>query len=243
MTHRSGTLLTRLCALLLAICPFGGAQTQQPAEPPPDSQAAEIFVRTVSVREGVDRCVVCSTLLKAGDKVYLVEGQRVGIMEEMEPQLFGEPWTFIGRLKPRGGLFGGEMAPASGISDAWLLLGIYVTMGLGFAAVCAHRAINTGQEPVRWFAAGFLFNAFGYLALLLRAADAQNSVPPEHAGVTKVPATSEPLTCPSCGHLNHPSAAECLGCHASLTAERPSEVTQLARNSNLNHWSAKCYRK
>ena len=76
--------------MLLAICPFGGAQTQQPAEPPPDSQAeaAEIFVRTVSVREGVDRCVVCSTLLKAGDRVYLVEGQRVGIMEDMEPQLF-----------------------------------------------------------------------------------------------------------------------------------------------------------
>ena len=234
MTQRSGTLPTRLCALLLTICRFGDAQTPQPAEQPPNpqAQAAEIFVRIVPVREGVDRCVVCSTLLKAGDKVYLVEGQRVGIMEEMEPWLFSEPWTFIGRLKPRGGLFGGEMAPASGMSDAWLLLGIYVTMGLGFAAVCAHRAINTGQEPVRWFGAGFLFNAFGYLALLLRAADAENSAPPEYAGVTKVPATSEPRTCPNCGHLNHPSAAECLGCHVALTAERPSEVTQLASDSN-----------
>ena len=232
MTHLSGTLLTRLCLLLLAVCAFGYAQTQQPAEPPPGSQAAEIFVRTVTVREGVDRCVVCSTLLKVGDKVYLVEGQRVGIMQAMEPQLFSEPFTFIGRLKPRGGLFGGETAPPSGISDAWLLLGIYVTMGLGFAAVCAHRAINTGQEPVRWFAAGFLFNAFGYLALLLRGADAENSAAPEYAGVTKVPATSEPLGCPACGHLNHPAATECLGCHTSLTAERPSEVTRLAPNSN-----------
>ena len=234
MTHLSGTLLTRLCAMLLAICPLGDAQQQQPADQPPNpqAQAAEIFVRTVTVREGVDRCVVCSTLLKAGDKVYLVEGQRVGIMRAMEPQLFSEPFTFIGRLKPRGGLFGGETAPPSGISDAWLLLGIYVTMGLAFAAVCAHRAINTGQEPVRWFAAGFVFNAFGYLALLLRGVDGEHSAAPEHTGVTKVPATSEPHTCPHCGHLNHPSAVECLGCHTSLTAERPSEVTRLAPTSN-----------
>ena len=236
MICQSRTLLSRLGALLLIACLLGLAQPQQPAEQPPSSQSqsqsAQIFVQTVPVREGVDRCVVCSTLLKAGDKVYLVEGQRVGVMDVMEAQLFSEPLTFIGRLKPRGGLFGGETAPPSGISDTWLLLGLYVTMGLAFAAVCAHRAINTGQEPVRWFAAGFLFNAFGYLALLLRRADAERSALPQHTGVTKVPATSEPLACPDCGHLNHPSATECLGCHTPLTAESPSEVTRPVPNSN-----------
>ena len=203
-----------------------------PPVPEGERGSRRIFVQTVPVRPGVDRCVVCSTLLQPGDRVYLVEGQRVGIMVVMEPRLLSDPWTYIARLKPRGGLFGGEMAPASGVSDGWLLLGVYVTLGLGFAAVCGHRAINVGQGPVPWFFAGLFFNAFGYLALLLRPVNDDAAPPARYAGVTKVPSTSEPHTCPQCGHLNHPSATECLGCHTSLIPEGASEVTRVSADLN-----------
>ena len=70
-----------------------------------------MFSRTTPVRPGVDRCVVGLKLLAVGDKVYLVEGQRVGVKGMMEDQLFAYPWQYIAVLKPRGGLFGGEMGP------------------------------------------------------------------------------------------------------------------------------------
>ena len=150
---RKFTVLT--CLLLpaagwtLALAQPGGKPPMTKEEAPDEQQAGEqMFSRTTPVRPGVDRCVVCLKLLAVGDKVYLVEGQRVGVKGMMEDQLFADPWTYIAVLKPRGGLFGGEMAPGSGISDAWLVLGMYVLLGLAFSAVCAHRALNTGQAPV-----------------------------------------------------------------------------------------------
>jgi len=234
---RKSSQLAMACFLL--VFTFGGAASTpaqnagakpEAAQPPEKASGERILTITVPVRPG-DRCVVCGTLLQSGDKVYLVEGQRVGIMPSMEPQLRSDPWAYLARLKPRGGLFGGEVAPGSRVSDAWLLLGMYVVLGLVFSAVCAHRALNTGQAPIPWFFAGLLFNAFGYLALLLRPAGPQAPVA-RHAGVVKIPATRDPQACPRCGAENHPAAMNCLHCGARLTPLTDSEVTKLRASSN-----------
>ncbi len=224
---------TTLTCLLMA-AGWTLALAQPGAKPPitnqeaPDEQesAERMFSRTTRVRPGVDRCVVCLKLLAVGDKVYLVEGQRVGVKGMMEDQLFADPWKYIAVLKPRGGLFGGEMGPATDISDAWLLLGMYVLLGLAFSAVCAHRALNTGQATVAWFLGGLFFNAFAYLALLLRSVDQKAAVPGKYSGVVKIPSTAEPQSCPACNALNHPSAAKCSRCGSLLTPAAVSEVTR-----------------
>ena len=233
---RKFTALT--CLLLpaagwtLAPAQPGGKRPMTKQEAPSEQEAAEpMFSRIVPVRPGVDRCVVCLKLLAVGDKVYLVEGQRVGVKGMMEDQLFADPWRYIAVLKPRGGLFGGEMAPGSGISDAWLVLGMYVLLGLAFSAVCAHRALNTGQAPVLWFLVGFFFNAFGYLALLLRSVDQKAAAPAKYSGVVKIPSTAEPQSCPDCNALNHPSAAECSRCGSLLAPASVSEVTRAGAGS------------
>ena len=237
---------TTLTCLLLPAAGWSLALAQPGGKPPmtdkppmtkeeaPNEQEAteQMFSRTVPVRPGVDRCVVCLKLLAVGDKVYLVEGQRVGVKGMMDDQLFGDPWKYIAGLKPRGGLFGGEMAPGSGISYAWLVLGMYVLLGLAFSAVCAHRALNTGQAPVLWFLVGFFFNAFGYLALLLRSVDQKAAAPAKYSGVVKIPSTAEPQSCPDCNALNHPSAAKCSSCGSLLTPASVSEVTRAGAGSN-----------
>lgn len=227
--------MTRVCWLILLVC-FGWASA--PAQPPAQTQDASKqdaakkdspFSTAVPVKEG-DRCIICGTPLQPHDKVYLVEGQRVGVMSQMEPTLLSDPWAYLARLKPRGGLFGGETVREGRVSNVYLLAGLYLTVGLAFAAICAHRALNVGGRPVPWFFAGLAFNAFGYLALLMRSKGEADGAPaaPAHRGVVKIPATAEPAACPTCGGLNHPSATECSSCGAALTPEAVSEVALAA---------------
>ncbi len=201
------------------------AQSQTTIEP-----AEELFNTTVDPKPG-DRCIVCNTPLREGDKVYLVEGQRVGVMNEMAPTLFSDPWKYLARLKPRGGLFGGEMAPASAVSDAWLFLGIYVLVGLVCAALCTHRALNIGQAAIPWLFAGLFLNVFAYAALMTRP-PLPGQAAAGYGGVVKIPSTAEPAACPQCGSLNHPTAATCLGCGAELSPATVSEVARLRAASN-----------
>jgi hypothetical protein len=221
-------------ALTLAIgflTPAAAAPSDQQPAPDTTGSAGQpaLFSRTVPVRPG-DRCIVCGTPLQSGDKVYLLEGQRVCVMTEMEPTLFEDPWAYIARLKPRGGLFGGETAPGQSPSDVWLLLGIYVTFGLAFAAVCAHRAVNTGRNAVPWFLGGLLLNALAYLALLLRSAG-EPQTPAEYSGLVKIPATAAPQPCEACGALNHPGARTCSRCGTGLTPRTDSEAERVRGRS------------
>jgi hypothetical protein len=185
----------------------------------------ELFGRTAPVETG-DRCIVCGALLRAEDKVFLVGGQRVGVTKAMEPALRSEPWVYLGRLRPRGGLFGGETAPNRYAPYAWLWLGIYFTSGLAFAAACGHRALNTGQPALPWFFAGLFLNAFGYFGLLLQPRR-REAVFRARGGLAKIPATAEPRTCAACGAMNHPSAVSCIRCGGALSPDVSSEVDRL----------------
>ena len=189
----------------------------------------QLLSKTVPVEKG-DRCIVCNTPLQASDTVYLVEGQRAGVMKAMEPAFLSNPWAYLKRLKPGGGLFGGEATPGGGISNAWLYVGLYVLFGLIFAALSAHRALDAGQPVARWFLAGLFLNLFAYLALRVRSTDQESAN--RYAGVVKIPATVEPVLCSACDALNHPSATKCSKCGEQLQPLMNSEVTSLRLRAN-----------
>jgi hypothetical protein len=173
-------------------------------------------------------CLGCNHPIGADDKCYLVEGQRVPVHRAgCDDSLRASPLRYLASLKPRGGFFGGERAPGA-VSNAWLLLGLYVLAGLCFAALCAHRALNQGLSPYLWFLAGFLFSAPAYLVLLTRPAQR-----PEYpAGLVKIPATAAPQACPQCGAMNHPAAERCLECGSALRPAILSEVSRLRSKRN-----------
>jgi len=123
---------------------------------------------------------------------------------------------------PRGAFLGaGESA---GISSMWFWAGLYVVAGLVFGALAAHRALQTGNRALTWFGVGFVFTLPGYLYLLTRPKqkmDAPAGVPP---GLRRIAATSSPEPCPGCGAMNHPAAAQCIGCGGKLTPRFVSEA-------------------
>jgi hypothetical protein len=196
----------------------------------------------VPARPG-ETCIVCNNPVGPDDAVYLVQGQRVPVHAGVEErEFFLHPREYLMRLKPLGGaLLGADsnqpgMANRAGndrpgVSSMWIYSGLYVLLGLVFAAVSAHRALHTGHSPGFWFGLGLGFNAVAYILLLTRPkreVEAPAGVP---LGLGKIAATHAPQPCPKCGTLNHPSAGKCLGCGASLSPRVESEVSRVGRHS------------
>lgn len=171
-------------------------------------------------------CALCNRPLGPNDPVYMVHGQRVPLhaAEMAEPGAAARLQTLLAQLRPRGA-FIGESAPAE-LSAGWFFFGVYVLIGLLFGALCAHRALHMGYDPISWFFAGLVFSLLGYLVLLTRPKRdvvAPAGIP---SGLRKIAATYAPAACPKCGTENHPTAAQCLGCGASLHPQLTSEVSR-----------------
>jgi len=91
-------------------------------------------------------CYLCNEPLKAGDVVYQVEGQRLPVhLGPCDDQLRAEPQRWFARLKSRGAFLGAAIGRQQ-LSRFWFFAGLYILMGLVFAAVCAHRALHTGHR-------------------------------------------------------------------------------------------------
>lgn len=188
--------------------------------------ADKVVGRRIEAKLG-EICLVCNQPIRAGDATYLVKGQRVPIhLGECDRQLRADPQNILPRLRPRGAFLGAghdELA----LSNLWFFAGLYVVLGMIFAALCAHRALHAGHSPVAWFGVGLALHAFGYLLLLTRPKreiDAPAGVPP---GLCKIAATHPPQPCPGCGAANHPSAGECIGCGQKLQPAIESEVKRV----------------
>lgn len=184
-------------------------------------------------------CTVCNNPVGTDDSVYLVQGQRVPVHAGAEEgEFFSHPQKYLMRVKPVGGGFlgadsnqpgmanrAGDARP--GASDLWIYAGLYAVLGLVFAALSAHRALHTGHSPKAWFGLGLVLNLFAYVLLLAlpkREVYAPAGVP---LGLGKIAATHAPQRCPRCGKFNHPSAADCLRCGASLSPQVESEVNRV----------------
>lgn len=171
-----------------------------------------------------DICISCNHPVGDHDVVFLVRGHRLPIhLAEIQAHLDTQLSQFVGRLEPQSALFQvSERNPARSI--LWLLAGSYVLMALIFAALSSQRALMRGYSPSLWLALGLVFHVFAYgvlLALPDRRVETPAGIP---KGLKKIAATHQPVACPGCGELNHPSATKCAGCGGTLVARISSEV-------------------
>jgi hypothetical protein len=175
--------------------------------------------------------MLCNQPVDEHDAVYLVQGQRVPLhVAEMNEHSASRLSALLAQLRPRGAFIG--ETPAVGLSPAWFYFGCYVLVGLLFGALCAHRALHTGYNPISWFFAGLAFNLLGYAVLRTRPRREVAAPAGIPHGLRKIAATYSPAACPACGTENHPSATECLGCHAKLTPQLRSEVARAGLRAN-----------
>ena len=177
----------------------------------------------VEVRPG-DHCLVSGKPLGPDDVCLLVDGRRVPLKKEAVDIFLNNQEKYFSKLQPKSALFTESMGKPTTLSMGWFIFGIYVLIGLIFAALTSHTAVGKGLRPIPWFFVGLLFNALGYLAVLTKKSEAAGNIP---EGFAKVPLTSAPSICPSCGYENHPSAKNCSSCGTGLSPETTSEVEKL----------------
>ena len=177
----------------------------------------------VEVRPG-DHCIVSGKPLGPDDICLLVDGRRVPMKKEALNIFLSNQEKYFSRLQPKGALFTEDMRKFKILSIGWFLFGIYVLIGLIFAALTSHAAVGKGLKPIPWFFAGFLFNVLGYLAIVTKKSEASGDIP---EGFRKVPLTSQPSVCLGCGYENHPSAKNCSSCGVALNPREASEIENL----------------
>ncbi len=175
------------------------------------------------VRPG-DHCIVSGKPLGPNDICLMVEGRRVPLKREALDIFLQNPERYFARLQPKSALFTEDMGQGKPLNLSWFFFGVYVLVGLVFAALTAHTAVAKGLSPIPWFFTGLLINAFGYLSVLTRKPEIVKEVP---EGLRKVPLTAEPMKCDKCGHENHPSARTCAACGNSMTPQILSETERV----------------
>jgi hypothetical protein len=197
----------------------------------------EVVGPRVRAKQG-EICIVCNNPVGPDDSVYLVQGQRVPVHAAEESEFLSHPRKYLMRLKPLGGALLGADSNQPGMANradsdrqeesrAWIYGGLYLLLGLVFAAVCAHRALHTGYSPGAWFGLGLVLNVLAYILLLIRPRREIRAPAGVPLGLGKIAATYAPQRCPKCGAFNHPSAVQCLGCGASLSPGVESEVRRV----------------
>lgn len=134
-----------------------------------------------------------------------------------------DPEKFARRVEPRAALFSAPRADRPSYSPAFLYLGIFVVVGLISGGITSYLGVQKGLSGRNWFALGFLLNIIA-IALVVR--DRGQETLFQKKGFCKTPQTFDPVTCPACSKLNHPSARRCSGCGAQL---RPSVESEVAR--------------
>ncbi len=143
-------------------------------------------------RDG-ETCVVCYGRCDQADVAYIVDGQRVAVMKPLEKAFLDDPEQYLRLYRPNSIQFQG--VPAQGISDRYLLVGLFALLAITLAGFYAHHRV-VRRVP--------------------------RSVLPR--GLAKIPATKQPVPCPLCGGENHPSAKSCSHCGATATPSERSEV-------------------
>ncbi len=185
--------------------------------------------QSVPARPG-ELCTVCGIPLTGDGVALIVKGRRVPLDKAHVNEFLQNAGKYFAAMQPRSALFQEELdAPAGtalgGVSSGWFLFGLYVLVALIFGGMSGYTAVAKGLKPIPHFFIGFAFSAFGYLYVLTRASQVEEGEIP--SGLVKVPATSAPVPCKTCGYMNHPSAKKCANCGASLKPIVQSDVTRV----------------
>ena len=173
-----------------------------------------------------DRCLVCDGELNADGLAFLFRGRRITLDSLHLATFLEDPAPYFSKLQPRGALF--QEGGAGGGGHGWLILGVWVTLGLLGAAICTGVALRKGLPPLRWFVAGLVVHVIAVIFVLMRSAPRPVNLPP---GLAKIPATAAPYRCAQCGGHNHPSATTCRDCSAEITPTADSEVERAGLRS------------
>jgi hypothetical protein len=211
----------------------GQLSSPQTAEPSPPQlvQANNEIGRAVESHPN-EICLVCKRPLGTEGVTYLVNGQRVPLHIMVCYDKFEKnPQAYLAVLRPHGA-FLGAADEQTGLSPGWFLGGLYILLGLVFAALCAQRAMSSGRSPATWFGVGMVLNAFGYLLLLTRPEKAGGEIGKVPEGLAKVATTLAPVPCPGCGAMNHPAANRCASCGNKLQPRVHSEVEKAGLKSH-----------
>lgn len=199
-----------LSALLAPLAAFGRAADAPRAAA---SRAAE----------SAAACRACGAPGGAGGLEYAVAGRYVPLCGgPCLDAALADPDAVLAGMQARSGLFDEKAMPARSANWAFFALGSYVCAGLLAGAWCAHAAFRKGKSPAAWLAIGLAFNVAGIAALALARGEPR-SIP---AGMSKIPATADPVPCGSCGAANHPSAARCARCGAAAAPRSESEAAR-----------------
>lgn len=182
-------------------------------------------ITVLGIHEG-DRCLVSGILLDDTGIAFVYRGRRVTLHPDAVGVFLSRPDPYFSKLQPRGALFQEDASWSLGIS--WLVFGIWMTLGLASGAAASHLALRKGRSAGFWFAAGVALNVIALATLLTRPSLATAELPPRFG---KVPLTVRPTACPSCGAPNHPTAARCSSCRATLDPRSQSEVARAGAQS------------
>jgi hypothetical protein len=209
-TKRTGT--RPLFAILLLACTVL-VLADESSPPKTATMSDETLECTILDQRPADGevCIVCKQQVYGKDIVEIrCKGRSFHVASGMMGVFEADPRRYFVNLEARSGLFD-ERAIGGFFGLGWLLAGVYVFVGLLFAAICGYLALARGHLPLPWFFAGLVGNVAG-LAVLLATPRRQ----PLPLSATRVPAL-----CPRCGEPNHPAAPACGGCSATLvpTAE------------------------
>ena len=180
--------------------------------------------KRLSIKKG-DRCIICDIPLKESTGIaLLIKGRRVTVDLEHLDEFLQNKDFYFSKLKPKGALFQESAVLLNTLKSGWFILGCLFVFSLIMGGLSCHLAIKKGYPPVSWFFIGFFLNIFGYLWVVLKKKRTVQEFP---AGWTKVPQTSSPVHCPSCGTPNHPGAERCIKCKNRLSPEIETEVRRL----------------
>ncbi len=218
------SLLLLLLPTLLGAHAVAAGPDQQFAQAPDELVVdGKVMGRRVEARPD-DICLVCREPVVSNGVCYLVRGQRVAVHQRHEQDLLARVQYWLAQIQPRVALFSVDQG-LSFLPSFWFFGGLYVLIGLVFAAATAHLAVRKALPPVPWFFAGLLLNAVGHLILLTRAPGDAHAFPTGiPGGLRKVPRTYDSVVCPRCGARQHPAAGTCTCCGGEMTPLLESEA-------------------
>ncbi len=179
---------------------------------PPLGRFVKMKINLVQVKEG-DVCIVSGQNIGPNDVVIEHKSSRFPLKKEALPLFLENPGKYLSEKQPKGALFPVETHESRRLSKVWLILGIYILVGLIFAALTVQKALSKKYRPAPWFFMGLFFNVLAYIIILSKG---KASLSEQEEVSSELFRSTQPILCPECGTENHPSAQSCTECQSPL---------------------------
>jgi hypothetical protein len=188
---------------------------------PADNLPDTLGYKRLTIKEG-DRCLICDAPIKVGTGLaLLIKGKRIIIDLDHLQEFLSNKDFYLSNLQPKGALFQESAILTKTLRSGWFIFGTWIVLSLFMGALSCQLALKKGYGPLKWFFIGLFLNIFGYILILLQKSQTEKKIP---LGWSKIPLTSTPQRCPTCGTSNHPAAEKCIHCQHVLSPELESEV-------------------